>query len=105
MRKRQAEQLQLPAGPATIAGAEDCFSIHYFQMDDEEASYPRLRQRLAELDEVYNTRGTAYTCSGAPIFWADCGFTLSTQDDLPAGTWQRVVVEKPFGQDLASPGS
>src|SRR5690554_725280 len=47
------------AGPATIAGAEGLLQhIHYFQMDfDEEASYPRLRQRLAELDEVYNTRG------------------------------------------------
>ncbi|NLJ67845.1 MAG: glucose-6-phosphate dehydrogenase [Firmicutes bacterium] len=94
------------AGPATIAGAEGLLQhIHYFQMDfDEEASYPRLRQRLAELDEVYNTRGNRiYFLAVAPQYFGPIADLLYQHGmTYQQGTWQRVVVEKPFGQDLAS---
>jgi glucose-6-phosphate 1-dehydrogenase len=72
--------------------------------DDGEA-FERLRQTVTELDEVRGTGGNhAFYLSIPPKF-----FPVATQqlkkhglaEERP-GSWRRVVVEKPFGHDLAS---
>jgi glucose-6-phosphate 1-dehydrogenase len=75
--------------------------------DDPEA-YAHLKQHLEELDRTRNTRGNRlFYLAVAPEFFAQIVDLLgraglidrSHRDD---GPWTRVVVEKPFGHDLAS---
>ncbi|UFP94921.1 glucose-6-phosphate dehydrogenase [Gloeobacter morelensis] len=68
-------------------------------------TYARLRRRLAEVEGEFNTGGNAlfYLATAAEHFggiveqlgWA--GLTREQTDH-----WRRVILEKPFGQDLAS---
>jgi glucose-6-phosphate 1-dehydrogenase len=65
----------------------------------------RLRERLAQIDAERRTQGNyLFYLATAPKFFAtivqqlgSCG--LSLQED---GHWRRMVIEKPFGQDLES---
>ncbi len=74
------------------------------EFDDDEA-FERLASTIRELDEVRGTRGNhAFYLSVPP--WA---FPVVVQQlkehglaDSDAQSWRRVVVEKPFGHDLAS---
>ncbi|WP_148572261.1 glucose-6-phosphate dehydrogenase [Nocardioides caldifontis] len=72
--------------------------------DDDEA-FDRLRQTIHELDELRGTRGNhAFYLSIPPRFFGDVIGKLKKHglaEERP-GTWRRVVIEKPFGHDLAS---
>ena len=97
------------AAPAVIAEAEGLLKrLHYFQMDfDVEAAYPSLRSRLAGLDAEYNTQGNRiYFLAVAPQYFGSIADYLYRQGmTANQGAWQRVVVEKPFGRNLPSPGA
>ncbi|MDJ0314987.1 glucose-6-phosphate dehydrogenase, partial [Arthrobacter sp. H35-D1] len=74
------------------------------EFDDDDA-FERLKTTLAELDEVRGTRGNhAFYLSIPPKAFELVCRQLSehglaqTQDE----SWRRVVIEKPFGHDLAS---
>ena len=73
-----------------------------FQSSD---TYGRLKTFLAQIDRQYATGGNyLYYLATAPRFFCDIvaqlgrvGLTTENEEQ-----WRRVVIEKPFGQDLAS---
>ena len=79
--------------------------MHYLPLDASEPdAYRRLAARLEELDREYHTKGNVvfYLATVPQLFGSivkDLGAAGLTR---PSGGWRRVVVEKPFGHDLAS---
>ena len=80
--------------------------LYYLSGDFKSAdTYSRLRQLLNEIDERHQTAGNRlYYLAAAPGFFSEIpqqlqkvGLTQETDD-----CWRRVVVEKPFGNDLES---
>jgi glucose-6-phosphate 1-dehydrogenase len=83
-----------------------CQRTYYVKGDFQDPdAYQRLEQQIAEADRKYNTLGNRlFYLAVAPRFFspiakmlASC--CLSKEED---GHWARVIVEKPFGHDLAS---
>ncbi len=72
---------------------------------DDDQAFERLRRTIEELDEVRGTGGNhAFYLAIPPGFFADVVGQLQ-EHGLTEGrgdSWRRVVVEKPFGHDLAS---
>ncbi|MBA2531801.1 MAG: glucose-6-phosphate dehydrogenase [Nocardioidaceae bacterium] len=71
--------------------------------DDD--AFERLRLTVAELDEVRGTGGNhAFYLSIPPRFFPDVIGQLKAHGlaEADGESWRRVVVEKPFGHDLAS---
>ena len=80
--------------------------LYYQRADFSDSSmYPALQARLGELDEQYGTEGNyLFYLATAPKFFGQIvqqlgQSQLSKQEN---GRWRRVVIEKPFGQDLES---
>jgi len=72
---------------------------------DDGAAFERLRRTIEELDEVRGTAGNhAFYLSIPPKFFGDVVSQLHEHKlaEPVEGSWRRVVVEKPFGHDLAS---
>jgi glucose-6-phosphate 1-dehydrogenase len=72
---------------------------------DEDAAFGRLRAAIDDLDKVRGTGGNhAFYLSIPPKFFPDVIQQLKEHGlaDSREGSWRRVVVEKPFGHDLAS---
>lgn len=71
-------------------------------MDNPE-SYQKLKDFLAELDEKRGTRGNrVFYLSVAPKFFPEAIQQLGRAQMLADPTKTRLVIEKPFGRDLAS---
>jgi glucose-6-phosphate 1-dehydrogenase len=67
--------------------------------------YARLATRLAEADQTRGTLGNRlYYLATPPDDFATIVHYLGEfgLNEAPAGSWSRVIVEKPFGTDLAS---
>jgi glucose-6-phosphate 1-dehydrogenase len=82
--------------------------LHYIPLsfDDREA-YGRLRDLLTELDRSRGTRGNRlFYLATAPDFFPviarQLGLAGLAAEDETGGRFARLIVEKPFGQDLAS---
>ncbi len=80
--------------------------FHFVPGSFEEAgSYRDLKEKLAEVASSYATGGNVlFYLASAPEFFAPIVEHLAaagmvTQEN---GAWRRVIVEKPFGRDLAS---
>ena len=79
----------------------------YFQQGDfaDPATYTKLGDRLAEIDKERGTAGNyLFYLAVAPRFFSEVAqqlgkAALSKQEN---GCWRRVVIEKPFGNDLDS---
>ncbi len=70
---------------------------------DQSEDYQRLKQFLVELDEKRGTQGNrVFYLSVAPRFFAEAAEQLGAAGMLPNPAKQRLVIEKPFGRDLAS---
>ncbi|NLJ85306.1 MAG: glucose-6-phosphate dehydrogenase [Firmicutes bacterium] len=79
--------------------------LHYFQMDfDNREAYQGLRAFLAQLDDAYQTQGNRiFFLAVAPQYFGTIAKDLHFHGMATnVGAWQRVVVEKPFGNDLTS---
>src|SRR5438874_6098821 len=83
-----------------------CERIYYLKGDfqDPEA-YQRLEQQIAEADRKYNALGNRlFYLAVAPRFFSPIvkmlGLCCLSKEE--SGRWVRVIVEKPFGHDLAS---
>jgi glucose-6-phosphate 1-dehydrogenase len=81
-------------------------SIYYLsgEFGDPEA-FQRLKTQLADVDEKHKTLGNRlYYLATAPQFFAEIVTQLAKAGLTRGenGTWQRVVIEKPFGRDLES---
>ena len=76
-----------------------------FRRFQRSEAYPKLKEVLATVDAKHGTQGNYfYYLATLPQFfaeivkrWAAAGLT-----DESAGRWRRVVIEKPFGNDLES---
>jgi glucose-6-phosphate 1-dehydrogenase len=70
---------------------------------DAPDDYQRLKQFLSELDEKRGTQGNrVFYLSVAPRFFAEAAQQLGGAGMLADPSKQRLVIEKPFGRDLAS---
>jgi len=70
---------------------------------DEPASYLKLKARLADLDQQRGTRGNrVFYLSVAPRFFGEAIQQLGQAGMLEDPEKQRLVIEKPFGRDLAT---
>ena len=72
---------------------------------DDDDAFERLRETVEELDESRGTGGNhAFYLSIPPDYFPDVIGQLKEHGlAAPAGgSWRRVVIEKPFGHDLAS---
>ncbi|MEN4448558.1 glucose-6-phosphate dehydrogenase [Mycobacterium sp. SMC-18] len=72
---------------------------------DDDAAFQRLRDTLHKLDEERGTGGNhAFYLSIPPNAFPQVCEQLSTSGlaNKSDGSWSRVVIEKPFGHDLAS---
>lgn len=70
---------------------------------DNPESYQELKDFLSELDEKRGTRGNrTFYLSVAPRFFAEAAQQLGAAGMLEDKAKQRLVIEKPFGRDLAS---
>ena len=74
---------------------------------DDPDGYQKLKEKLEEIDRTHGTRGNrVYYLAVSPEFFAtiigdlgEAGLIYPWQQESP---WSRVVIEKPFGRDLAS---
>src|ERR1700736_4720334 len=69
------------------------------------ATYQRLAENLAESEKKFNTSGNVlFYLSVQPDYFATIAKRLSEAGLLREenGRWRRVIIEKPFGHDLAS---
>jgi len=79
----------------------------YYHIGDfnDPQSFTRLRELLVQVDQEQGTRGNRlFYLATSPVFFpvivkllGAAGLTQSEN-----GTWKRVIIEKPFGQDLGS---
>jgi glucose-6-phosphate 1-dehydrogenase len=80
--------------------------MSYVQGDlNDPAMYRRLREHLAELDKSAGTAGNyLFYLAVADRFFkvVVAGLGVAGLTTEPDGQWRRVVIEKPFGHDLAS---
>jgi glucose-6-phosphate 1-dehydrogenase len=81
-------------------------SIFYHQSEfGDEAGYKTLAERLDKIDKEYGTRGNRlFYFAAAPDQFEPILKYLKTAglNETCKGSWARVIVEKPFGTDLAS---
>ncbi len=82
--------------------------VQYFATNfDDDAGFEKLKAYLAELDQKFHTNGNRlFYLAVAPEFFADIiarlgkhGMATPAQGE---NHWVRVIIEKPFGTDLAS---
>ncbi|WP_137789552.1 glucose-6-phosphate dehydrogenase [Bacillus sp. E(2018)] len=78
--------------------------FYYLKMDvTSEASYHELEELLNVLDRDYQTNGNRlYYLAMAPKFFGTIPTFLKSEGITNTEGWQRIVIEKPFGNDLPS---
>ena len=80
--------------------------IYYIQGDFQDAAaFERLKQQLDQADHEHGAKGNClYYLAVAPRFFGEIVSQLGKAGmvDQDGGKWTRVVIEKPFGHDLAS---
>jgi glucose-6-phosphate 1-dehydrogenase len=79
--------------------------LHYFRGNlDQADDFTKLHTFLHELED--NVANRLYYLATAPSFYAPVAGFLGqagmAKEDEVAGTWRRIIIEKPFGRDLAS---
>src|SRR6201997_596182 len=81
-------------------------SIVYHQSEfGDEAGYKQLTKRLDEVDKTHGTRGNRlfYFAAGPDQFEPILkNLRAAGLNQTCKGSWARVIIEKPFGTDLAS---
>jgi glucose-6-phosphate 1-dehydrogenase len=89
----------------TEKGWDNFFKDIYYVPGDltDEGSFRRLKAKLDDIDAANGTGGNRiWYLALLPQFFAAAAEGLAKAGMLDTGGWQRLVVEKPFGHDLAS---
>lgn len=92
-----------PAARARMPDFLQC--LHYQVIDyDEAAGYRRLGERIADLDRRHDTQGgRLFYLALPPLLYGTVTGHLGAEGLASSGTgWSRIVIEKPYGRDLAS---
>lgn len=79
--------------------------IYYKRLEFHDSEkYYELNEYLKELDKSYNTQGNRiYYLAVAPEYFDIITEQLNTHNLVKTdGSWQRLIIEKPFGRDLES---
>ncbi|MBH0156051.1 glucose-6-phosphate dehydrogenase [Fictibacillus sp. 5RED26] len=78
--------------------------FYYLKMDvSSSSSYHELEELLNVLDRDYQTNGNRlYYLAMAPRFFGTIPTFLKSEGITNTEGWQRIVIEKPFGNDLPS---
>lgn len=78
--------------------------FHYFRLDFEDASgFTRLKDYLDGLAQHIGTENRVYFLAVAPEHFAPITEQIHSHGMAPnQGSWQRLVIEKPFGDSLDS---
>jgi glucose-6-phosphate 1-dehydrogenase len=80
--------------------------LYYIAGDFRDANaYAQLKSLLAQLDKDHNTHGNyLYYLAVAPTYFGEIVKQLGAAGlaSEEGGCWRRVIIEKPFGQDLDS---
>jgi glucose-6-phosphate 1-dehydrogenase len=107
-RGKASEAMKKTAGGGNDDHAKEFLEhIHYFKGDyDDPAAFEKLRERLDELDRSGNLAGNRlfYLATPPEVYphvieqLGKAGLAQPKSDK----SWVRVIVEKPFGRDLAS---
>ena len=106
-RKKASEAMRKTGGGNEDHAREFLSNIHYFQGDyNDSAAFERLSDRLDELDRSGNLRGNRlfYLATPPEVYphiiehLGNAGLAHPKSD----GSWVRIIIEKPFGRDLAS---
>ncbi|MBW6466667.1 MAG: glucose-6-phosphate dehydrogenase [Brevefilum sp.] len=79
--------------------------LHYFQGSfDDAQTYPDLDAYLRHLEG--NQANRLYYLATAPSYYEQIAGQLTdagmSREDESSGIWRRIIIEKPFGRDLAS---
>ena len=79
--------------------------LHYFQGDlDVKEEFPKLEKYLLELEGGPSNR--LYYLATAPEHYAivvgELGIACMAKPEDSPDVWRRIIIEKPFGRDLAS---
>ena len=106
-RDKAADAMKKTSGGSDDHAKDFLKNIHYFQGDyDDPDSFEKLSDRLEELDRSGNLGGNRlfYLATPPEVYphviehLGNAGLARSKSDK----SWVRIIVEKPFGRDLAS---
>ncbi|HWD99292.1 MAG TPA: hypothetical protein VG345_09650, partial [Bryobacteraceae bacterium] len=107
-RKRVADNLREYAGAPQDCALCAWIADHSYYLSGDfknPADYVTLKDRLGELEQKHHTSGNVfYYMATAPQFFAEIIRQLGEQGltSEENGHWRRVIIEKPFGNDLES---
>ncbi|GAL06679.1 glucose-6-phosphate 1-dehydrogenase [Photobacterium aphoticum] len=82
-----------------------CQRLHYQAIDTKDVEdYAKLKARLDEIEQAYHTNGnTTFYLATPPSLYSVIPECLSAYGlNNEARGWKRLIVEKPFGYDLAT---
>ena len=99
---KEFARMQPPSEPVWERFAS---SLHYLSGDPKDRDlYPRLAQTLRDLETRRGgERNRLFYCSTPPSLYGDIVQNLGVAGlARPEGSWTRIIIEKPFGRDLAS---
>jgi glucose-6-phosphate 1-dehydrogenase len=101
MRKAAADHSRVePTDETWGSFADNLFYVPGDLASDD--TYRSLKERLAEIDELHGTGGNrVWYLATAPQFFPTIADGIGKSGLLDTGGWHRLVVEKPFGRDLA----
>ena len=102
MRKETKEHSRLT--PSDKSWSEFANDVYYVAGDvADEGLFKKLNERLQAIDDERGTNGNrVWYLATAPRFFSVIAEQIGKSGMCQTGGWHRLVVEKPFGQDLAS---
>ena len=102
MRRAVEEHSRIPVTDESWSGLNE--DLAYVDGDINDADlFRRLKERLEQIDERQGTGGNrVWYMATLPRFFPLIAEQIAKSGLAETGGWQRVVVEKPFGHDLAS---
>jgi glucose-6-phosphate 1-dehydrogenase len=106
-RRRMKEGIEAFAGvtPAAMTAAWLLDRIHYVAGDlEDDQTYQRLSDTLSRLEATYHTRANClfYLATPPSAFVPIVRHLGTARLAQENGNWRRIIIEKPFGSDLAS---
>jgi glucose-6-phosphate 1-dehydrogenase len=90
--------------PTQVAWSSFGKNVYYVPGDiTDDTLYSELKSRLDEIDEQHGTKGNrVWYLATLPKFFPIIAEHIGKAGMCDTGGWQRLIVEKPFGQDLDS---
>ncbi len=107
-RKKIRDDIREYAGAPVSCELCDWLADHSYYMTGDFASaddFARMKLRVQELEAQHHTQGNVfYYLATLPQFFPEIVRQLAAQQltEESEGAWRRVIIEKPFGSDLAS---